>query len=198
VAGFQAPTYFAPVQFQVRKSYAKYREGKPFAFHLRPENELGTDVGDLLFIMYYLRERNFPRFHSTLRMLLIHYQHYLDFIEENQGPDHFLGVEPEEETMLLHVWQSCLVLGNYLHLDMKLPDLAEAFRKDAETWKEGFYRLHNHSLDILLKALHPVFLVILETCRKQVIETDKSYWQSADYPLYAFCQSLNPASWRQP
>lgn len=113
--------FFAPVKLQVRKDYESYINEEPFTFTIKSENELGNEVGNFLFFAYNLKERHFPRFHSAVRMLMLHFRNYLEFIQGQQGLDVFLGVEPGDFVLFMHIWQTCQVIGGYLMIDRKLP-----------------------------------------------------------------------------
>lgn len=85
--------HFVPVKPQVRKRFKEYLSQKSVSFHFIPDIELGTEAGDLAFILMEIRETFHERFHTTLREFLIHWEQYLDFIQEHSGWDSHLGVE---------------------------------------------------------------------------------------------------------
>ena len=131
----------------------------------------------------------------AVRMLMLHFRDYLDFIQGQQGLDVFLGVEPDDFVKFVHIWQTCLVIGGYLMIDRELPDLAQAVRKDVEAWKEPFYSLHNQTLDMLLKELEPYFLEVLKKSHKRIVETDAAYWRHTDPSLQSLCKLISPDEW---
>lgn len=182
--------HFAPVKPQVRKRFKEYLSQKSVSFHFTPDAELGTEAGDLAFILMEVRETFHERFHATLREFLIHWEQYLDFIQEHSGWDVHLGIESNDEMMFVHIFTSSKFLADFLEVDWPFPPLAEIYKSE-EHWNDQYYRLHQHTLNPLLESLEPVYLAVLDKCRDYVLTTQKEYWRIADRLLVEHCHYLN-------
>jgi len=185
--------YFAPVKEQVRTRYAAYlaEDAATFGFTLYSGITLDPASAGVVMLAYYLKERAFAHFASYLRGLLIHAKDYYEFILSNQGLDCFLDVEPDDIMLLIHIYQTCEFLSQFVGVDWQVISLADAFREDADTWKESYGILHNMTLDRILREMQPVFASVLRETKSLVSEAQSAYWEHEDRLLYRMCCDLN-------
>nr|MBC8218414.1 DUF4365 domain-containing protein [Planctomycetota bacterium] len=109
--------YFAPVKKQVRSQYSKYLNQDSMSFTLTNVFQLGNTLGNISFRAHYSEERSHNRFIADIRMLLVHWQRYLEFIQDYQCLDLFLGAEPDEELLFVHIYETLYTLSQCLFLD---------------------------------------------------------------------------------
>jgi hypothetical protein len=117
--------YFCPVKRRVRSDYATFLAEKPMKFVFDKKHAFGADLGDVIFILEYAREKHFVEFAATVRELFIHFEQYLDFVQTHQGWDVHLGLELPDEITFLHLYKSCYFVSEFLGVDWKLPTIKE-------------------------------------------------------------------------
>ncbi|PKM47518.1 MAG: hypothetical protein CVV03_03070 [Firmicutes bacterium HGW-Firmicutes-8] len=177
--------YFCAVKEQVRQNYASFIDiRETFQFYFHNELEVGTDVGHVLFMWYYFKEKAFKQLTNYLRDILIHCEAYFNFILGNQGRDFFLYVDDERQLTLIHLHKCCKFLAEYLEIKWEVIDLSTAFEKDMETWKDSGCLLHENTLTEILEQLEPIFIEIIKKAKWLVTEQQKDYWENTDWPLY--------------
>jgi len=179
--------FFTPAKIQLRVRHNAFLTQKSFSFMFHNDHELGTETGNIHFLVQHIREKHYADFHHLLRGLMLHWEQYLEFIQHNQGLDHFLGVEVEDEIMLHHIFESCKFLAKNIGADWNLPSLQAIYRKDKEAFGESHDRLHNQSLDYILKAIEPAFLDVLKKSREHILGPEIEYWYHVDPVLYQHC-----------
>lgn len=182
--------FFAPVKDQVRSRYDEYQTQKTFPLSFVPGAELGTDAGTRQFVRLELQEMRHEQFHRTLSEFLINWHTYHDFILDRSGWDEHFGVESEDELTFKHIYSSLQFLAAQLGIKWPLPSLADVYAKEKDS-QDQLYRLHQHTLNPVLKALEPVFLRIIDGCRQQVFEIEGEFWKRTDFVLYERCLNLN-------
>lgn len=186
--------FFSPIKEQTRKKYSKYLDPniKTFSFDFIDEYELGSDIGNLIFIAQYLKEKEFNNLEHYLRGLFIHQEQYYDFILSNQGRDPFLEVEYDRQLMLIHIYKLCFFLADYFRIEWKVADINEVYKEDKKVWKHNsYFLLHELSLDKILKGLEPVFKNIVKQASKYISEIYGDYWIVEDWPLFTMCSNIN-------
>jgi len=183
--------YFAPVKHQVRNQYRKYISQQTLGFFLSTEHRLDDEKGLLNFIICYIQEKSFKDLTELSRLLLIHLPQYYGFIIENQELDPFLGVEPDEEIMFIHVYLTLHKLCNVLAIDWDIKWLSDIFNEDRETWKESFYRLHNLTLTKFLPQLNNRLIVVLKSIKKIMTEYQSDFWETKEYIIYSKAKELD-------
>lgn len=182
--------FFAPVKQQVRAQYSKYCKNKSISFSLLNLCNIRTEVGLALFVAYYFIEKFHANFVSTLRTVFIHWQRYLDFIQGMQQLDCFMGAEPEEELLFVHIYQTLQILSKSLAIDWDIESLGNIIKKDRETWKNSYYMLHYQTFTDILPAMESMFFQIIQKARHKIIKTEKEYWECKDLILYRIAKSL--------
>lgn len=189
----ESKLYFCSVKEQVRKKYSSFNNTKQNTMSLdfNKSIELGTDIGRVIFLLLYFREKEYNQFVNYLREILIHNEEYHNFIVGNQGRDFFLQVEEERQLILIHLYNCCKFLADYFSIKWDVIGLSEAFKKDQETWKDPFCLVHKVTLSKILEKLEIVFLEILNKAKLMVTEEQKDYWEIDNWPLFSMCNSLN-------
>lgn len=185
--------YFSSIKQQVRINYSKYLDPSinTLPFKVIDEYELGSDVGNLIFIAQYLKENEFKNLEHYLRGLFIHQEQYHDFIQMNQGRDPFLEVDYDRQLMLIHIYKLCFFLADYFRIDWKVVDINEVYDEDKHIWNhDSYFLLHELSLDKILKDLEPVFENILRYAVKYITEIYENYWIVEDRPLFTMCANM--------
>jgi len=184
--------YFANIKKQIRKQYLRFidKKQKSMGFDLMQINEIGTDIGLLLFVASYHREKFFNEFLKSIRELIIHHKKYHEFIIDNQNLDCFLGVEEDVLLMLIHIYRTCQFLASYLGIKWDIISLKDAAENDEKKWKDSCYVLHQETLEKVLNKMEPMFIDILKRTKK-IVKEQKQYWSKYNYILYRKCQELN-------
>ena len=181
--------YFAPVKQQVRRQYTNYLNQKSISFSLSHDCNFTPDTGLLRFVVAYFLEKSHNTFVSSLRTLFVHSDRYLEFIQDMQGLDLFLGAEPEEELMFIHIYVMLQTLSTLLAIDWPLESLADIIKTDRETWKDS-YIFHYKTFDDILPTMEPVFFHIIHRSRDLITQTEKDYWRHVDLILYRKAEAL--------
>lgn len=183
--------FFAPIKQQVRSQYSKYLNQKSMSFSLINSFQFGTDIGLVAFLAHYFREKFHNKFVSDLRTILVHWQHYLEFIQGMQQLDFFMGAEPDEELLFIHIYQTCQTLCQLLFIDWNIDSLKDILKKDQETWKDSYYMLHYKTFTEVLPAIETKFFQIIEKARIRITETEEEYWSRLDPILYEMTKNLD-------
>ncbi|MBW2078736.1 MAG: DUF4365 domain-containing protein [Deltaproteobacteria bacterium] len=176
--------YFAPVKQQVRNQYKKYKNQQSLSFLLRTDHRLDDENGLLKFIICYIQEKNFKELTELSRLLLIHLPQYYGFIIENQELDPFLGVEPDDELMFVHIYLTLHNLCNLLAIDWDIKWLSDIFHEDKETWKDSYYNLHNLTFTKLMPQLNNKLVEVLTSIKKIMTEYQSDFWETKQYIIY--------------
>lgn len=182
--------YFSPVKQQVRSQYSKYLKQESMSFSLVNHHKFGTDIGLIAFLAHYFREKFHDNFLSALRTILVHWCHYLEFIQGMQQLDCFMGAEPDEELLFIHIYQTCHTLSQLLAIDWDIDSLENIIKKDQETWKDSYYMLHYQTFTDVLPAIEIVFFQIIEKARNRITKTEEEYWSRTDPILYQMTINL--------
>jgi hypothetical protein len=111
------------------------------------------------------------------------------WVQEYQGRDVHLGIEDDEQLMLVHLYRACHLAARFLDVKWEVPDLAEVYRRDMETWKDNYYMLHQHSMAEVMAALEPVFVAILRGAKTLV--AGSAYWRLSDPALFRYWSIFN-------
>lgn len=183
--------YFAPVKHQVRNQYKKYKNQQSLSFLLSTEHRLGDENGLLNFIICYIQEKNFKELTELSRLLLIHLPQYYEFIIENQELDPFLGVEPDDELMFVHIYLTLHNLCNVLAIDWDIIWLSDIFNEDKKTWKESYYNLHNLTFTKLMPQLNNKLVEVLTSIKKIMTEYQSDFWETKEYIIYQKAKELD-------
>ncbi|MFX0200431.1 MAG: DUF4365 domain-containing protein [Candidatus Hodarchaeota archaeon] len=191
--------FFAPVKDQVRSQYPEYldKKQKTLGFDFYSDFAMGSSEGKVIFFVHYLKEKSFDQFSTYLTGLLTHWNEYYEFIIANQNRDCFLEVEVERQLLLIHVYRTCKFLSQFLGVEWKVIDLAEAYKEDRKTWKDSYWVMHEMTLDRILSELQPVYIDILEGAREFVVNRQKDYWIQKDYLLFTMCLNLRTEHMRR-
>lgn len=182
--------YFAPVKQQVRSQYSKYLKQKKMSFSLVNNFNFGADRGLVLFLVHYFREKFHDKFISALRTILVHRQHYLEFIQGMQQLDCFMGAETDEELLFIHIYQTCHTLSQLLAIDWGIDSLVNIIKKDQETWKDSYYMFHYQTFTDVLPAIEVIFFQIIEKAHNRITKTEKEYWSKTEPILYRMMINL--------
>jgi hypothetical protein len=183
--------YFAAIKQQVRSQYSKYLEQKSISFTLTNIFQFGTNLGISVFLALYFKEKHHNELTSLIRMLFIHWQQYLGFIQGQQGADEFSGVEPDEETLFIHIYLTLHRLSKMLSVKWDIEWLSSIFKKDRETWKEPSYLLHCQTLTIVLPLLEAKFFQIVDELRTRLTKLEREYWERTDLILFRMAEELD-------
>jgi hypothetical protein len=160
-------------------------------FRFSKGHELGSKVGNLIFLSLYFREKSFHEFIGYLSDLLLHCEEYYDFIIRHQGRDQFLGVDDESLFTMLHLYRSCKFLAQYFDVKWTVIDLAEACKRDKEIWKGPYYLMHEMTISKILGDIQIVFNEIIQRAKQLVVNKQKDYWENINWPFYSMCLNLN-------
>ena len=160
-------------------------------FPLKDIFRLGTSLGNNLFRTLYFKEKNHERFIANIRMLFIHWRKYLEFILDKQCLDPFIGAEPDEELLFVHVYETLYFLSLSLFLGWDIDSLSVIFQKDKETWNDSFYMLHNLTFTNYLPAIEKKFFQIVERARKWITQDESEYWKKTDFILFSIAEKLS-------
>ena len=95
--------------------------------------------------------------------------------------DPFLGVEPDDELMFIHIYMLLHNFCNVLALDWDVKWLADIYLDDKKTWKDSFYSLHNLTLTEILPQINSKLIEVLKSTKKIVTEFQKEYWETKEY-----------------
>ena len=155
--------YYAPIKNQVRNQYKKYMNQQSLSFLLSSEHRFDGGQGLLKFIICYIQEKNFRELTEFSRLLLIHLPQYYEFIVGSQKLDPFIGVEPEDELMFVHIYMILHNLCNVLAIDWNIKWIADIFHDDKKTWNESFYNLHNLTFTEILPQINIKLVEVLES-----------------------------------
>jgi hypothetical protein len=183
--------YFAPIKHQVRNQYKKYENQQSLSFLLSTEHRLDDDKGLFNFIICYIQEKNFKELTELSRLLLIHLPQYYEFIIENQELDPFLGIEPDEELMFVHIYLTLHNLCNVLAIDWDIKWLSDIYNEDKKTWNESYYHLHNLTFTKIMPQLNKKLVEILESIKKIMTEYQKDFWETKEYIIYRKAKELD-------
>jgi hypothetical protein len=183
--------YFAPIKHQIRNQYKKYENQQSLSFLLSTEHRLDDDKGLFNFIICYIQEKNFKELTELSRLLLIHLPQYYEFIIENQELDPFLGVEPDEELMFVHIYLTLHNLCNVLAIDWDIKWLSDIYNEDKKTWNESYYHLHNLTFTKIMPQLNKKLVEILESIKKIMTEYQKDFWETKEYIIYRKAKELD-------
>ncbi len=185
--------FFSPVKAQVRRQYIAYldQKQKTLGFDFFSDLDMETPTGKLAFFACYVKEKYFSQFSNYLRGVLIHCREYWNFIVANQGRDCFMEVEEGRQLILVHIYNSCLFLSDFLDVKWNVIGLDEAFEEDRETWKNTYCLLHEMTLDKVLRELEPVFIEILKKAKNLVSNLQQDYWTNEDPLLFTMCLNLD-------
>jgi hypothetical protein len=185
--------YFISVEQQVRSHYSAYvdKKQKSMGFTFFSSLEMGSLKGEFLFFALYLKERYFTEFIRNLSGLVVHWYQYWEFIVDNQERDSFLEVEEDRQLMLMHIYHTCEFLSPLLGVDWDVESLNNAYKHDKQIWKDSYVRMHEGTLDRILKQIEPLYVKILEASKQLVSNTQKEYWINTNIILYNFCQNLD-------
>jgi hypothetical protein len=183
--------YFAPIKNQVRNQYKKYNNQKSLSFSLSTNHMLDDEQGLLNFIIFYIQEKNYTELTELSRLLLIHLPQYYEFIIENQELDPFLGIEPDDELMFIHIYMTLHNLCNVLAIDWNVKWLSAIYKDDKETWKDSFYTLHNLTFTNIMPRLNDKLIEVLESIKKIMTEYQKDYWETKEYIIYRKAKELD-------
>jgi len=183
--------YFAPIKHQIRNQYIKYKNQQSLSFLLSTEHRLDDDQGLLKFIICYIQEKNFKELTELSRLLLIHLPQYYEFIIENQGLDPFLGVEPDDELMFVHIYLTLHNLCNVLAIDWDIKWLTDIYNEDKKTWNESYYHLHNLTFTKIMPQLNNKLVAVLESIKKIMTEYQKDFWETKEYIIYRKAKELD-------
>jgi hypothetical protein len=185
--------YFASVKPQVRNQYGKYidERQKTLSFYVLPNCELGTQEGNYSFLWLYFMEKNFAEFRNRARGILIHLEEYNEFLIGNQGRDEFLGVEEDRQLMIIHIYESCKFLSDYLGMQWDVTDLNQIYKEDEKTFGRDYYVLHEMFLEKISRELRVVFIKTVEKLKVLISERQSDYWLATDLRLYNVSRNLN-------
>lgn len=183
--------YFAPIKHQVRNQYKKYLNQQSLSFLLSTEHSFDGSQGLLNFIICYIQEKSFKELTELSRVLLIHLPQYYEFICENQELDPFLGVEPEEELMFVHIYLTLHNLCNVLAIDWNIKWLRDIYEDDKKTWSNSYNHLHNLTMTKILPQIENKIAEILESIKKILTVNQKDYWETKEYILYRKAKDLD-------
>jgi hypothetical protein len=183
--------YFAPIKHQVRNQYKKYENQQSLSFLLSTEHRLDDDKGLFNFIICYIQEKNFKELTELSRLLLIHLPQYYEFIIENQELDPFLGIEPDEELMFVHIYLTLHNLCNVLAIDWDIKWLSDIYNEDKKTWNESYYHLHNLTFTKIMPQLNKKLVEVLESIKKIMTEYQKDFWETKEYIIYRKAKELD-------
>jgi len=98
--------------------------------------------------------------------------------------------------LLIHIYRTCKFLSEFLGVEWKVVDLAEAYKKDRETWKNDYCMMHEMTLDKILADLQPVYFDILDAAKNLVINRQKDFWFRKDYILFTMCLNMRTENLR--
>lgn len=182
--------YFAPVKQQVRRQYRNYLNQKSISFSLSHDCNFSPGADLCRFLAAYFLEKSHNTFVSALRTLFVHWDRYLEFIQYMQGLDLFLGAEPEQELMFLHIYLTLQTLSTLLAIDWPLESLADIIKKDRETWKDPYYMFHYQTFTDILPTIESKFFQIIQKTRDRITRTEKEYWKRTDLILYRAAERL--------
>ena len=183
--------FFAPIKHQVRNQYKKYMNQQSLSFLLSTEHSLDRGQGLFNFIICYIQEKNFKELTELSRLLLIHLPQYYEFIIGNQELDPFLGVEPEEELMFVHIYLTLHNLCNVLAIDWDIKWLSDVYSDDKKTWSDSFYGLHNLTLTEILPQIKIKLVAVLKGIKKILTDYQKDYWEKKEYIMYSKAKDLD-------
>lgn len=183
--------YFAPIKHQVRNQYKKYINQQNLSFLLSTEHIFDRGQGLLNFIICYIQEKNFKELTELSRLLLIHLPQYYEFIMWNQELDPFLGVEPQDELMFVHIYLTLHNLCHILAIDWDIKWLSDVYKDDEQTWEDSIYDLHNLSLTKIHPQIKNKLIEVLENIKKLIVENQNEYWGKKEYIIYRKAQDLD-------
>jgi hypothetical protein len=179
--------FFTPVKIQARTRHKIFKEEDKFPFHILDDDELGTESGQISFLVQHIRKRKYADFHHLLRGLILHWEDYVYFIQEHQGLDVFLGVEANVELKLHHICESCKFLSQFVDVKWTVRSLKDMYAEDKKSFDQKHYRLHNGSMDRILEELEPVFMIVLRGAIDHILGPEIEYWYFNDSVLYKLC-----------
>lgn len=182
--------YYTNVKANVRSNYGKFSQEASFRFQFIKLLELGSDPGKKLFLSVYSREKRQGNFTHHLRVLLIHWEDYLQFIDCNMNRDMFLEVESDAQIKMVHIYKTCLWISLQLLNKWDQVSLADRYKEDTELWSTEYGVLHEKTMGEILLPLRKRFIKTLCLAKRLVTEEQADYWRSVDPLLYVACNEL--------
>ena len=179
--------YFVPVKNQVRTQYKKFSKQSSLSFTLSEHHSFADDSGLMNFIICYIQEKNFRDLTDLSRNLLIHLPQYCEFIYNQQELDPFIGLEPEEELMFIHIYLTIHNLWNICAIDWGIDWIADIIKKDKKTWENtdfSDYYLHNLTMTEIFPSLEKKLIEVLDSIKTIITDFQKEYWEQKEYILY--------------
>ena len=112
----------------------------------------------------------------------------------NQELDPFLGIEPNDELMFIHIYMTLHNLCNVLAKEWNVKWLSDIYKEDKKTWKDSFYPLHNLTFTKIMPQLNDKLVEVLESIKKIMTEYQKEFWETEEYIIYRKAKELDVSS----
>ncbi len=173
--------FFVPVKKQIRLNYKKFIKQKTISFTLK-EKYSSIDSSWLTnLLLEYFFERDNVRLVEHTRNLLIHWQYYLGYLQEELGRDGFLPVEEPE--VFIHIYKVLREMASLLMLKWEAAELKEIFDYDKKI-ENSFYNLHSFTMDKFIPDIEKMFFIIFNKTRDIVTNHESDYWMSKEFFMW--------------
>jgi hypothetical protein len=172
---------FANVKKHVRKNYAAFQTQKTFSFEMTLANSsLGISCLPLFFAEYF-KEKEYRQFTEYARTLIIHWQYYLDFLQEEVGRDCFLPVEAPE--VFFHIYKTLRHMAEICGVKWTAAEIAEILAFDRQ-FKDEYYILHAATMDKYVPEVEKMFFEIIQKIRTIITVEEQDYWKTSELLLF--------------
>jgi hypothetical protein len=171
--------YWTNPREQVRERFDQFRSQSTFGLNLDRSDDLRDTAGLDSFVRAYRRELMYPRFVAALLSLVANTDSHVEYMGDSLGRDFHMTVEGRELAQLLHLYDCCKTVSDYLGKPWELPSITELFERDARTSGEPG-TLHESSRDLVVRKLISAYIEAVDA-GLQLIDEQAPYWYSV-YP----------------
>lgn len=174
--------FYCPVKSSIRKNFLKFAKQESFTYRIEKNNKIETSNLEA-FLITYFKEKQLDALENNITTFVSHYQHYVEFIENNIGRDCFLGVEENRILYLKHVYDNIRFLCNYFDLKWDIKPLIEYFKISQERFGKD-YEIYEQQIDEIATELDKLIIPVLLELREHITENYKEYWMLMDRHLF--------------
>ncbi len=168
--------HWANPREQVRERFDQFQTQGTFGFKLDYSSNLREADGVDSFVRAYRRELMHTRFVAALLSLVANTDSLVEYMGDSLGRDFHMTVAGRELAQLLHLYDCCKTVSEYLGKPWELPSITELFERDAQAFGEPG-ELHESSRDLVVRKLIAAYIEAVDT-GLALLDSQSSYWYS--------------------
>lgn len=174
--------YFCPVKSYIRQNIIDFDKQDIFSYRIQKKNKLDLILIDN-FLNSYLIEKDLNLFEREVITFVSSFPMFLDFINQNCGRDHFMGIEHDRILYLEHFYNNLKFLCSKFNIAWNLHTIDKYKAISIKNFGDN-YSLYENEMSQIVTELETKMKPILLKIKVLIWGDERDFWLNKNNDLF--------------